>query len=506
MEKTFVTYFPVEEGKSGIKIKPENKGKFTATKKRTGKTTEELTHSKNPLTRKRAIFAQNAKKWKHEEGGQIEYFQSGGIYRPKQPLKEVTVTTPKSTDNYLHYYLLYRLSGENPGSVNYTPEEDSGSIDKFFLFPDKLDQKLKNLKDQYDEIQRKKYEEFLEDPLTPIKNIYRKLQGKSTSNDINPIKSPEYYLERSKQNRKRMKKLVPKAQQGYKVQKGDTFGGIAQKHKMTVQQLQQLNPNITNPDKIREGITLNISQPIKQVKTIDGIKVPDNLNRDIPAKYLEYGNAYRTFDRAYNQWASRNPQVKLNGVSVNTSDLKDYIYDLAMHESSFDNNKVNGSHRGYFQIINYRGNDPFNALIKHMNERLSRLTIDDISRARQRKISDAAILAKIHNQGDNFVNWLWGGQDTKDGVGTRVSQYGNDWAPKLNILHKVITQKALKPGEYSILGKNQSYETIAPTVRYPGVIMNNTASLLKREYQKHYPNRNPENPWLNDTIFIPRIR
>lgn len=78
MEKTFVTYFPVEEGKSGIKIKPENKGKFTATKKRTGKTTEELTHSKNPLTRKRAIFAQNAKKWKHEEGGQIEYFQDGG--------------------------------------------------------------------------------------------------------------------------------------------------------------------------------------------------------------------------------------------------------------------------------------------------------------------------------------------------------------------------------------------------------------------------------------------
>lgn len=47
----------------GIHIKPENRGKFTATKKRTGKSTEELTHSKNPLTRKRAIFAQNAKKW-----------------------------------------------------------------------------------------------------------------------------------------------------------------------------------------------------------------------------------------------------------------------------------------------------------------------------------------------------------------------------------------------------------------------------------------------------------
>lgn len=32
-----------------IKIKPENRGKFNATKKKTGKTTEELTHSKNPV-------------------------------------------------------------------------------------------------------------------------------------------------------------------------------------------------------------------------------------------------------------------------------------------------------------------------------------------------------------------------------------------------------------------------------------------------------------------------
>lgn len=50
------------KAKSGIHIKPENKGKFTATKKRTGKSTEELTHSKNPKTKKRAIFAQNMKK------------------------------------------------------------------------------------------------------------------------------------------------------------------------------------------------------------------------------------------------------------------------------------------------------------------------------------------------------------------------------------------------------------------------------------------------------------
>ena len=62
---------PVLANGSGIHIKKENRGKFTETKKRTGKTTEELTHSKNPLTRKRAIFAQNAKKLKHEDGGEV---------------------------------------------------------------------------------------------------------------------------------------------------------------------------------------------------------------------------------------------------------------------------------------------------------------------------------------------------------------------------------------------------------------------------------------------------
>ena len=66
MEKSFNGYkWNVNE--EGIHIKKKNKGKFTATKKRTGKSTEELTHSKNPLTRKRAIFAQNAKKWHNKK-------------------------------------------------------------------------------------------------------------------------------------------------------------------------------------------------------------------------------------------------------------------------------------------------------------------------------------------------------------------------------------------------------------------------------------------------------
>lgn len=49
----------------GIHIKPENRGKFTQTKERTGKTTSELLNSKDKKTRARANFARMAKRgWK----------------------------------------------------------------------------------------------------------------------------------------------------------------------------------------------------------------------------------------------------------------------------------------------------------------------------------------------------------------------------------------------------------------------------------------------------------
>lgn len=66
-------YSPIFAKGGSIHIKPENRGKFNETKRRTGKTTEELTHSKNPITRKRAIFALNSRHWnKYSNGGYLE--------------------------------------------------------------------------------------------------------------------------------------------------------------------------------------------------------------------------------------------------------------------------------------------------------------------------------------------------------------------------------------------------------------------------------------------------
>jgi hypothetical protein len=62
----------------GIHIKPENRGKFTAYKERTGKTTEEALHSPNAHVRQMANFARNAAKWKHEMGGMQKFYGGGG--------------------------------------------------------------------------------------------------------------------------------------------------------------------------------------------------------------------------------------------------------------------------------------------------------------------------------------------------------------------------------------------------------------------------------------------
>lgn len=72
---------PIFKEGSGIHIKKKNKGKFTASAKKVGESVQEYAHNvvNNPnattLQKKRAQFAINAKKWKHQEGGTLQPYQ-----------------------------------------------------------------------------------------------------------------------------------------------------------------------------------------------------------------------------------------------------------------------------------------------------------------------------------------------------------------------------------------------------------------------------------------------
>lgn len=52
---------------SGIHIKPENRGKFTRLKKRTGKSASWFKSHGTPAQKKMAVFALNSRKWSHKK-------------------------------------------------------------------------------------------------------------------------------------------------------------------------------------------------------------------------------------------------------------------------------------------------------------------------------------------------------------------------------------------------------------------------------------------------------
>ena len=71
-----------------IHIKPENRGKFTELKKRTGHSASWFKENGTPAQRKMATFALNARKWHHADGGYL--FEDGGDTTEQIPQEEMT--------------------------------------------------------------------------------------------------------------------------------------------------------------------------------------------------------------------------------------------------------------------------------------------------------------------------------------------------------------------------------------------------------------------------------
>lgn len=61
-----------------IRIKKKNRGKFTALKERTGHSATWFKEHGTPSQKKMAVFALNAAKWKHGDGGLLRTFEDGG--------------------------------------------------------------------------------------------------------------------------------------------------------------------------------------------------------------------------------------------------------------------------------------------------------------------------------------------------------------------------------------------------------------------------------------------
>jgi len=82
-----------------IHIKPSHRGKFTALLKRTGKPASWFKAHGTPAQKKMATFALNARKWKHEDGGPLNLYPSGGRF--------ITTLTPDREEAFMKDWQAY---------------------------------------------------------------------------------------------------------------------------------------------------------------------------------------------------------------------------------------------------------------------------------------------------------------------------------------------------------------------------------------------------------------
>ena len=91
-----------------IHIKPSHRGRLTELKKRTGKSEAELYNDGNPAHKKMVVFARNARKWKHGDGGPLDKYGDDAVrealaaFREKNKFQEGGDVEPKNTEEYIN--------------------------------------------------------------------------------------------------------------------------------------------------------------------------------------------------------------------------------------------------------------------------------------------------------------------------------------------------------------------------------------------------------------------
>lgn len=104
----------------GIHIKKKNRGKFTdyCGGKVTSECIQRGLHSSNPTTRKRANFARNARKWKHEDGGPLNPYSAESLVNAIYDSSVREEFLGKPSHNYD-----FTISEEEANKLGYYPDE-----------------------------------------------------------------------------------------------------------------------------------------------------------------------------------------------------------------------------------------------------------------------------------------------------------------------------------------------------------------------------------------------
>lgn len=171
----------------------------------------------------------------------------------------------------------------------------------------------------------------------------------------------------------------------------------------------------------------------------------------------------REYVDSLDSFITQNPKVG----QLDTAKFRDFLIGLVEHESGFNPTAKQGSYFGWYQT-NKLDSDPYKQHVNafnHLNELFNNtITKADIQKAHNLGISDAALMLKYWNQGNRVNNYLWNNKDSADGLGTKISNYGNDLTMPLDVYAYAMDNIS---GKY-IVKNGDNWFNIQKRVRIPG--------------------------------------
>ena len=131
--------------------------------------------------------------------------------------------------------------------------------------------------------------------------------------------------------------------------------------------------------------------------------------------------------KSLDEFIKNNPEL----YGISTSDFADFLSQIAGLESSYKSDAGKGmTYSGYYGLKGGRdldSNAQHKAAFRHLKKLFNESIVkDDINKGVELGYTPAQILAKYWNQGNRVTNYLWNNIDNTDGLGTKISDYGNN--------------------------------------------------------------------------------
>lgn len=231
--------------------------------------------------------------------------------------------------------------------------------------------------------------------------------------------------------------------------------------------------------------------------------IPENKLGNKIRFYQTGGKAY--YIKSIDNFIKSNP--KING--INTAQFRDFFIELVNLESSYNSKASNskGPYGGWYGLkngANLSENDQHKEAFKHLYKLFKENITDlDITAAKDKGITQAQLLAKYWNQGNRVTNYIHNNRDDSDGLGTKISEYGNNI--NVNLDYSGYTPEAITD-PYVIVEDNKTLPNSIVRFRGDGInysdrensIINTNKIVYERKGKKEF---NPNKVQVGDTIW-----